>query len=449
MIPQLPSLSEHRSLRLATVTAMYVAQGIQLGLMTVALPAYMAAQGVSPAAVGGFIGAVLLPWTLKLLYAPLMERYSFLPMGRRRPWVLAGTLGGAAGYLGMALVADPLSHLGALTAAAVAGSVFIALMDVSVDALTIDVVPLEEQPQANAFMWGGKVLGAAGTAAGAAWLLGAVGLSATLGVAALGTAAFALVPLLLRERPGERLQPWTAGEASPEARAVQLTGWVEIGRSLRRVLVLPSSLFVALAAFVFGLQYGLFDALGPVLTVQELAWTDAAYSNVAALAGLVAGVLGMAIGGLLVRWLGRIRALQASLLGLVVLGAAMGLAAPHWTVGGVIQGFIVLTYLLRTLAFIALFAACMALCWKPVAAAQFALYMAIGNLGIASGAALLGPLVAVLSYSQVLFVFAFIPVVALAILSRVRLDAHVDCVAAFDVEAATPVGVAVRHEAAR
>ena len=39
----LPALSESRPLRLTTVTATYVAQGIQIGLLIVAFPACMAA----------------------------------------------------------------------------------------------------------------------------------------------------------------------------------------------------------------------------------------------------------------------------------------------------------------------------------------------------------------------------------------------------------------------
>lgn len=77
-----PALSESRLLRLSTVTAMYVAQGIQIGLLLIALPAYMVSQGVSAIAIGGFISALILPWTLKLFYAPFMERYAYLP-GRR------------------------------------------------------------------------------------------------------------------------------------------------------------------------------------------------------------------------------------------------------------------------------------------------------------------------------------------------------------------------------
>ena len=86
----LPALSESRPLRLTTVTAMYVAQGIQIGLLIVGLPGLpRRARRLARRHRRHASRALLLPWTLKLLYAPLMERYTFLAMGRRRPWMLA------------------------------------------------------------------------------------------------------------------------------------------------------------------------------------------------------------------------------------------------------------------------------------------------------------------------------------------------------------------------
>jgi len=375
-----------------------------------------------------------LPWTLKLFYAPFMERYSFLPMGRRRPWVILGTTGGALGYVAMALIADPLTNLGLLTGVMVAGSLFLALQDVSIDALTIDIVPLREQPRANGLMWGGKVLGGAGTAAGAGWLLNAVGMSATLVVAGCVTAAFGLIPILVRERPGERLLPWTRGEASEAAAAVQLESWAEIARSLGRVLFLPASLLGALAGFVMSTNRGFVDALGPVFTVQQLGWSDASFSNMIAVAGVVGGVVGMVAGGLLVRWLGRVRAIQAALLALAASGIVMGLGATLWSSDLAVQLFFMGSITVRTLSTIAFFALCMALCWRPVAAAQFALYMAISNFGIAGGAAVFGPLEAMLPYEQLFFVFTLIPLTAIVVLRFVNLEAHIARVRAFDIE---------------
>jgi PAT family beta-lactamase induction signal transducer AmpG len=442
-MPSLPALSESRPLRLTTVTAMYVAQGIQIGLLMVAFPAYMAAHDVSPVVIGGWISALTLPWTLKLLYAPLMERYTFLAMGRRRPWMLAGTVGGAAGYAAMALVPDPLAQFALLTALMVGGSLFLALQDIATDALAIDVVPLDEQGRANGLMWGGKVLGTAGTAAAGTWLFADVGVPATFAAAALATVVFALIPLLVRERPGERLLPWSAGAPSAEAEALQLHGWAPIGRSLRRVALLPASLLAALAGFVLQVNGGFFEAFGPVFTVQSLGWTDAAFSNTMAVAKLVGGIVGMVGGGLLVKWLGRTRAMRAALFATAAVGVAMGLAAPLWSSPLVAQAYLLLFVTAHTLATIAFFATCMAVCWKPVAAVQFALYMAISNVGLMVGSAMMGPLVASLTDAQALFVTAAVPVAAALLLLRVDVAAHVARVGALGVRAdtATPVPV--------
>ena len=62
--------------------------------------------------------------------------------------------------------------------------------------------------------------------------------------------------------------------------------------------------------------------------------------------------------------------------------------------------------ILDTLITIAFFAVLMAACWKRVAATQFSLYMAIANMGLSGGAALLGPLRQWLSYPHVFFVVA-------------------------------------------
>ena len=431
-MPMLPALTESRPLRLTLVTAMYVAQGIQIGLVITAFPALMAAHGVAPAVIGGWVGASVLPWTLKLVYAPLMERYTFLAMGRRRPWMIAGTVGGALGYAAMALVPDPLAHIGLLTTWMVAGSVFLALQDIATDALAIDVVPLDEQGRANGLMWGGKVFGTAGTAAAAAWLFGSVGVSGTFAVAALATGVFAFLPLLLRERPGERRLPWTAGAASPEAEALQLDGWAEIGRSLRRVAFLPAALLAIAAGFFVEVSEGLFDAYGPVFTVQHLGWTDAAFSNTMAVAKLIGGGIGMVGGGLLVTGLGRARAVRVGLWVVAVIGVAMGLAAPLWSSALVVQVYLVLFTTALTLAVIAFFATCMALCWKPVAAVQFALFMAVANVGYVTGSAAMGPLAAVLTPEGMFGVSAVVPVVAAVLLLRIDVAGHVDRLAALD-----------------
>lgn len=84
IITALPALKDHRNLRFFTLGLLYVAQGLPIGLFQVAIPAWMASQGMSAAQVGGFIAIVFLPWSFKLLAGPVMDRFSFPPMGRRK-----------------------------------------------------------------------------------------------------------------------------------------------------------------------------------------------------------------------------------------------------------------------------------------------------------------------------------------------------------------------------
>ena len=89
----LPSLSENTFLRYFTFAALYVAQGIPEGLLWYGIPAWLAMNGKSPAEIGSYVAVVGIPWSLKILNAPIMDRFTFLAMGRKRPWVLFGQFG--------------------------------------------------------------------------------------------------------------------------------------------------------------------------------------------------------------------------------------------------------------------------------------------------------------------------------------------------------------------
>ncbi len=48
--------------------------GLAVGFMTHALPVILRAQGVSLAHIGGF-GLLMLPWSIKVFWAPLVDRF--------------------------------------------------------------------------------------------------------------------------------------------------------------------------------------------------------------------------------------------------------------------------------------------------------------------------------------------------------------------------------------
>src|SRR4051812_5292522 len=73
--------------KLALLTSLYLAQGLPYGFFTTALPVIMRQQKQSLGLIG--VSAVLaLPWGLKFLWAPLVDRYGGSRMGRRRGWIV-------------------------------------------------------------------------------------------------------------------------------------------------------------------------------------------------------------------------------------------------------------------------------------------------------------------------------------------------------------------------
>lgn len=84
----LPVLAQSRWLRFGVFTAYYILQGLPWGLNAIALPAWLYGKGMSKESMATFALITGLPWALKLFVAPLMDRFSFLPMGMRRPWII-------------------------------------------------------------------------------------------------------------------------------------------------------------------------------------------------------------------------------------------------------------------------------------------------------------------------------------------------------------------------
>ncbi|MEC8933459.1 MAG: MFS transporter, partial [Candidatus Latescibacterota bacterium] len=347
---------------------------------------------------------ILLPWSLKLINGPIMDRWSFLSMGRRRPWVLWAQAGMIVTSLIMASVPNPLQHLAVLTALGFVMNFFTAFQDVAVDGMAIELIPIEQQPRANGFMWGGKVLGGAAATVGGAWIMDASGLGAALFAQAIVVGLVMLIPLFAREHRGERLLPWSPGKASELTKGLQLESFKEIVRSLKKVVLLPVSLVAGLVFFAYNLIRGFLDALMPVLTVQEMGWAHTDFSEFSAMVGSVAGIMGMVIGGILVEHVGRRRTIGIGVMILAGGSVAMALLAAEWSQRLPAQTFIGAYHVIDTLVSISFLATMMAISWKKVAATQFSLYMAIANMGLSGGAALMGPLQGIFSYPHLFYV---------------------------------------------
>jgi PAT family beta-lactamase induction signal transducer AmpG len=93
-----------RSKRIQILSALSVSSGMPLGFIWVTLQFFLVDLSI-PKPTIGLLSGVSLPWTIKFLWSPLVDRYAFRWPGRRRSWVLITQLGLAAAFGGFAVLA--------------------------------------------------------------------------------------------------------------------------------------------------------------------------------------------------------------------------------------------------------------------------------------------------------------------------------------------------------
>ena len=428
----LPTLSENTFLRYFNFIALYIAQGIPEGMAYFGIPAWMAMNGKTPGEIGSFVAAVGLPWSFKLVVAPLMDRFSFLPMGRRRPWVLIGQLGLIISFIAMAFVPDPLNNLWLLTLSGFSVACFGAFQDVATDGMAIDIVPIHQQARANGFMWGSKIMGTSASLALGSWLLDEYNFTIAILSLSIIVTVIMLVPIFLRERPGEKFLPWTKGIASSETTKMQLTNWSDIFKSVYSVFTLRNSLLLGIILFVSSLSFNFIATLLPVFTVQALDWTNQEYSQLFAFASLIGGLGGMLIGGILIDKFGKVRMMNIYFFTLIFLTFVFVFGSSMWINSWFIGGFMLAFQILYVFSSIGLFAIAMQCCWKKVSATQFTIYMTLGNLGRIVGAKLIGPAKDQFNWEYTVLLFAAFILVVWIILQFLRINDHLKQVDALD-----------------
>lgn len=143
--------------RLSLLGTLYLSQGLPFGFFTQALPAWLRQQGVSLEAIG-LSSLLAIPWGLKFLWAPLVDSWSPLPLGRRRGWIiplqfLAAALSASLAWL------DPQGPLAPLLVAIFALNLLAATQDIATDGLAVELLPFEERGLGNGVQVAGYRVG--------------------------------------------------------------------------------------------------------------------------------------------------------------------------------------------------------------------------------------------------------------------------------------------------
>jgi len=297
------------SWRLASVALLSFSSGLPLGLVWIAIPAWMARAGIDIKVIGLFTLAQA-PWSFKLLWSPSMDRYPPPFLGRKRGFILLAQVALLALGLGLAGVARHPEAVWVIGAFALAIAFASATQDIAIDAYAVEVLQRDEQ---------GIATGARTALYRAAMLL-AGGVAITL--AAWTSWTFVNVALALLYLP-MMLVTWRAPE--PEALPPP-------PRSLREAVWGPFVGFLgqhrALEILAFVVLFKLAENLAMSLTrpfLVQVGFGDVDVGIATATIGQVAMILGTMAGGVLTDRMGLGRALW--IFGVVQLVANLGYAA--------------------------------------------------------------------------------------------------------------------------
>ncbi len=273
--------------RLGLLGSLYFAQGLPFGFFTQALPLLLRDRDYSLTAVG-LSSLLAIPWALKFLWAPVVERHWWPRIGRRRSWILAMQLAATVALLALAVVPGGTDSMPVLMTAVFALNLIAATQDIATDGLAVEMLGPDERGFANGLQVAGYRVGM--IVGGGVLLilheqLGARG--TFLAMAAL--TALASVPVLRATEPPTIARVATA---TPAPHFLHRPGAWHVVALL--------AIYKAGEAFATGMLRPYLHDAG--LSIGDVGW-------LLGTVGFVAGMLGALAGGALVNRLGRQRAL--------------------------------------------------------------------------------------------------------------------------------------------
>lgn len=401
-----PYLQVFGNRRIGVMVLMGFASGLPLALTASALQAWMAVDGVDLRTIGVF-ALVGVPYTLKFLWSPLMDRFVPPWLGRRRGWIVSTQVVLILGIAAMAFC-SPKNAPGVLAALALLVAFSSASQDIVIDAYRTDVLHEEERGAGAAVFVTGYRLAMLVSGALALIMSDRIGWKATYLVMAAAM-SIGVVSTFLGPEPERKAVP---------PRTIREAVWGPLKDFLSRRRALMILLLIVL--------YKLADAYAGSLTtaflIRGVGFSPTDVGTVNKAFGLAATIVGAMLGGALMVRLGLFR----SLLFFGILQGISNLAfmALAWT--GKSYGMLILavgfenfTSGMGTAAFIALL---MSLCNQKYTATQYALLSSLAALGRIFIAPTSGYVVEAVGWPIFFFITTLTAIPGLFLLWRLRAE---------------------------
>ena len=386
------SVSVYKDRRMLVLLGLGFSSGLPIMLVFSSLSLWMLEVGVSLKTIG-FASTVLVPYKLKFLWAPLVDRIHIPFFGLRRGWLLVTQTAVCISILGLAL-SDPSVDIYYSLAWATALAFCSATQDIVIDGYRVQLLEPEEQGAGSAVAVLGYRFGMMTSGAGAlyfAYFFGRMGgyctaLEGYTEPSGWNIAYILMLPFMLLGL----VATLTASEAASEVDKSRIQGESWLGflwRSFVEGAIHPYWEMLRRKEFFLFISFIMLFTLGESLLstmtmpfMKETGFSKLEIANIVKTFGIVATIAGIFVGGSLVRSVGVIRALWIGGLGQMFLNLTFSVQA---LIGKNIWALTVTIFLekfsmgIATAAFVAYLSA---LCSRSFGATHYALLNSASGL---------------------------------------------------------------------
>ena len=290
--------------------------GLPLALTASTLTAWLQDAHIDKTSIGLF-AAIATPYSLKFLWAPLIDALPFPILshlfGRRRGWILAMQLALIAAIIGMGL-ANPANGAWTTAAWALLVAFLSASQDIVIDAYRVEILEKEQYGAGAAAVQYGYRLGMLASGAGALALADHFSWQVTYAIMA-SLMGIGVITTLLSKEP--EIDASCQLSDVNKSNALTTDNWQLATVSWLRTAVLePFADFMTrrywLMILLFIILYKLGDAFLGIMTnpfLLEIGFSKTDIAKVVKSFGLIATLVGLFIGGIMTQRLGSVRTL--------------------------------------------------------------------------------------------------------------------------------------------
>lgn len=384
----------HPALKVVLLSSLYTSQFLPSAFFFQALPIFLRQQGASLQVIG-LMGLLTLPWMLKFLWAPLVDRYGSRRWGHYKSWIVVTQCLLVLMLITCAYI-NVNDHAGWLFQGVFVVVTLAATQDIATDALAVRLLAPQERGWGNGIQSAGRAVG--GILGGGVMLLilNRLGWQVSVWMLA-GGVLLALLPLFWYHEPSR----FRDREPTPRSIKVREEAIVSYLATLLNFLRRPGALIwlVFILLYVTGSSMAA-TMFRPLLVDLGLSMADIGWMT--GIVGSGAAIMGSLLAGGLMQPLGRRRALI--LFGLLQAMAVVALTLPAMGIQNpvVLYGVSVGEVLARALASTALFTVMMDKSRRDTAGSDYTLQSSVYIIGHHVGIpALSGFIAAALGYTSV------------------------------------------------